>query len=583
MADDDTFLGRARKLREERGTSGPASDPFDAPYRTGRGEGYAQTALDAEVNRVRGATTGSRNQTLNRAAFSLGQLVAGCELDEQDVIDALTLAAYAVGLDDREIGPTVRSGLAGGARHPRTAPAPRSGAGSAAPVSPAADDSPRPVVLDDDFWAARAHLKHIRDAAHARQRSAPAVLGVVLARVAAFASHQLRIPPIVGGDAGLSLIVAVLAPPGVGKSSASQIGSSLLLPPERLDVADQLPIGTGEGLAEVFFGMVEEPDENGKARKVKKQIRANAFFYIDEGQVLGEIGTRRNATLLPTIRSAFSGATLGQMNASEERRRILPAGSYTLGMVVALQVKLAGALLDDADGGTPQRMLWLPAIDSTIPDDALPWPGRLPWHPPTLAAMRLLRQDDWVIGEKTHLQVAETVSREIREADLARARGEAVTAALDAHEGLLRLKVAALLAILDGRLDISEEDWQLATTLKQASDITRGAVEAAVQQEAARREEEQSSRLARRAAHADATVAERRVFECARKIAKRVWTEPDRAWTRRELRGCLSAQLRSEVDEGLDFAAAEGWLAISNEPGQGTSQRSVRCGSKRPS
>ncbi|MEU8220903.1 hypothetical protein AB0C47_34745 [Micromonospora taraxaci] len=440
----------------------------------------------------------------------------------------------------------------------------------------------QPTTLDDDFWGARAHLKHIRDAAHSRQRSAPAVLGVTLARIAAMVDHRLRIPPIVGADAGLSLITAVLAPPGVGKSTASHIGTQLLPAPATLDIADQLPIGTGEGMVEIFFEMVDETDEEtGKPKKVKKQVRHNAFFYVDEGQVLSEIGTRKNATLLPTIRSAFTGATLGQMNASEERRRILPAGSYTVGVVVALQTVLAGALLEDAEGGTPQRMLWFPAIDTTIPDNPPTWPGLLPWQPPTRDAVNALRDDGWLIGEDAHLTVAESIQREIRAADLRRARGEETTELLDAHEGLVKLKLAALLSILDGRLDINEEDWQLAACLKEASNETRNSVVEAVKQDGARREAEQSNRLARRAAQADVAVGERRVIDCSRKVAEKVWREPDR-WTVAELRRSMS-RWRDVLDEGVEHAVLEGWVVEKVESGQGASKRLLRRGEKRPS
>jgi hypothetical protein len=71
-----------------------------------------------------GAANGTRNHTLNEAAFSLGQLVAGGELQEGDVIAELTAAARLAGLGDNEIGATIRSGLSAGARSPETAAGP---------------------------------------------------------------------------------------------------------------------------------------------------------------------------------------------------------------------------------------------------------------------------------------------------------------------------------------------------------------------------------------------------------------------------------------------------------------------------
>ena len=118
---EPTFLQRARL---HRGHQPPAPrEPFD-PARTWRGVGYAQAALDQEVERVRAATEGTRNHTLNRAAFALGQLVAGGELERGMVLTELTAAARAIGLGDAEIGATLASGLASGGLSPRRAPAP---------------------------------------------------------------------------------------------------------------------------------------------------------------------------------------------------------------------------------------------------------------------------------------------------------------------------------------------------------------------------------------------------------------------------------------------------------------------------
>lgn len=87
--------------------------------------GYAETALAREVHAVRTAAEGSRNETLNKAAGNLGQLVAGGALSEDRVRAELTSAASLAGLTDSETAATIRSGLTWGMTQPRTAPAPR--------------------------------------------------------------------------------------------------------------------------------------------------------------------------------------------------------------------------------------------------------------------------------------------------------------------------------------------------------------------------------------------------------------------------------------------------------------------------
>lgn len=86
---------------------------------------YAAAALTGETQRVlsarppTGGMPGVRNDTLNRSAFRLGQLVAAGLLDEHTVRAYLTEAALTVGLPAAEARRTITSGMTAGQRHPR--------------------------------------------------------------------------------------------------------------------------------------------------------------------------------------------------------------------------------------------------------------------------------------------------------------------------------------------------------------------------------------------------------------------------------------------------------------------------------
>jgi hypothetical protein len=84
-----------------------------------QGRAYAMAALRAETERVAAARPGTRNDTLNRAAFCLGQLVAAGLLPPIPVITSLIDAARYAGLPEDEAVRTVRNGMAAGARKPR--------------------------------------------------------------------------------------------------------------------------------------------------------------------------------------------------------------------------------------------------------------------------------------------------------------------------------------------------------------------------------------------------------------------------------------------------------------------------------
>jgi hypothetical protein len=83
---------------------------------------WAEAALREECDSVAKAEKGNRNNTLNRAAFSLGQLVPHL-LDQGRVEAALLAAASTCGLleDDgeRAVNATLKSGLEDGMRKPR--------------------------------------------------------------------------------------------------------------------------------------------------------------------------------------------------------------------------------------------------------------------------------------------------------------------------------------------------------------------------------------------------------------------------------------------------------------------------------
>lgn len=83
---------------------------------------YAEKALDNELSILRRSQEGTRNDTLNKAAFNLGQLVGAGALDEGHVKSHLRASARAIGLEEAEARSTIRSGLENGKQTPRLIP-----------------------------------------------------------------------------------------------------------------------------------------------------------------------------------------------------------------------------------------------------------------------------------------------------------------------------------------------------------------------------------------------------------------------------------------------------------------------------
>lgn len=527
---------------------------------------WGMAALASECRVLTDAAT-DRLLAAYNSGLKIGNIVAADSLDGETARDALMEACRQNGAEEkyglreveRAIDNGMKQGVANGPRGPK-------------PVVLGQFD---PKGLPDEFWAARPYLAHVRQAAYSRGRSGAAVLQAVLARVAASTPYYLRLPPTVGTPASLSYFGCGVAAPGSGKSDSNGIAAELI--PVGSHVADQLPLGSGEGLVEALFEMADDPANPG-GKKVKAQVRHNAFVYVDEGQLIGDFAKRTGTSLMPTLRSIWSGQTTGQQNASLERRRVLPGGTYVYGVYVGLQESNASALLDDRNGGTPQRFGWARATDPMIPA-----PGTRPDWPGALEVKPLFEETLWTAlrpdAQPVQLmELAESIKAEIQAADYVKATGVAPSDGLDGHSGLYRLKVAGLLAILDGRLSITEEDWRLAGMVQKVSDGVRDSLVARSIEEVKRQEFATARRLADRAVMSAEAVERRRIVDCARKVAGKVHAEPER-WTVREMRMAMR-NYREIFDDALEHALTEGWINEATEPGQGTAVRTLRPGVK---
>ncbi|MGW0626056.1 hypothetical protein [Streptomyces sp. NPDC002758] len=416
--------------------------------------------------------------------------------------------------------------------------------------------------LPADFWTARPVFGRIRDFAHARAASADALFYATLARLSGMISHEFQAESGVGDRASLNLYVGIVAGPGGGKSTAAKAARKFLEAPDP-EFRDGLPIGSGEGMAEAFMGTVEE--ETGETRKgrgntetpvtkrVRKQVRHNAYFYIDEGQILHQLEARTGSTLGETLRRAAVGETLGQTNAREETTRYIPGGSYALGLVAGFQYSNAMPVIQDASTGTPQRFLWCWAADPTIPFEA-------PADPGPLAGLKCLVPPFGPVD----VTFPKAVRDALRTERVLRNRGDLELPELDAHHGLIKVKVAALLALLDDRFEVADEDWALAETVWAASCGVRDTLLIRAQREAAaaKEEREEAALRAELRAHQAKTDDSATLDRLA--IRGREFARKGSGRTIGEFRKALMSRDREHAHRAVDLAEARGWLVVED-------------------
>ena len=407
----------------------------------------------------------------------------------------------------------------------------------------------REANLDGDVWDERPVFRLIRRAAHNRMVSPDAVLGCILTRVAALTPPTVRLPDVVGGRGTLDLCVAIIGPSGAGKSAAGHVAGDLLpiLGPDPME----LPLGSGEGLIDAYLGLVKE---DGESKPVKRQVRRSVLFTLDEGRALAEMGGRKGATLMPAICSAAHGNRLGQANASADTFRNLPAGEYRFALIAGFQPEHATALIDDAAAGTPQRFLYVSALDPSIPDEAPAWPAAIDYTPPAHQA--------------GPMGIDPVVAAEIRSRRRSAGRGAVTIPELDAHRDLNRLKVSGLLALLDGRTDITADDWRLSGILLDSSDRVRTTIVDAARNRARHAEDSRTASVLRRDEALEESAQGRAVSKMASAIGNHVHRHQRDGGCRR---GCVSQSTASRdraaapIDAGIDEAERKEWIVVEGD------------------
>lgn len=503
---------------------------------------YYRAALEQEMVTMASTGEGRRNDQLNISAFNLGQLVPH-GLTEDEVIDSLTAAARSTAgtpMTDREIERTIRSGLDSGRQQPRYAENTCYTPVAAGPVDVPPTEPPRIDVRDfeGDFWESRASLKTVYTAALSGMCSPWAVLACCAARALALVDPHIKLPAIIGSKGGsLNWFAMLAAESGGGKSTAMEIAEELI--PHAVKT---LNLGSGEGLIEAFG----ERNDDGTVKDLVSGHRS-ILFSVDEIDSYSAVAGRRGSTVMPILRSAFTGGSLGFAYRKGNRLPVLPAHSYRMTLVCAAQPGRTRAMFADADGGTPQRFMWFPATDPRIAAVRPTFNGALYLPPVT----------DWQYPAT--LRVPSECEGLIVTTRASQARGE--TAALNSHALFAREKFAYALAILDGRSAMDSQDWRLSGVAAAVSDAVRQWV---LDQLAASEAEEarQKGRLqgvAKSAADIEKAVEDGALMaRSIEKVSELLRKAGDDGLTGREVRRKLAARLQPFSEQALAVLQADG-------------------------
>jgi hypothetical protein len=238
-------------------------------------------------------------------------------------------------------------------------------------------------------------------------------------------------------------------------------------------------------------------DGSPKVETVRGQVAHNALFYADEGRQVLAREQRSGTTTFAVLCELWSGSGAGQRNADPAKRRKITAGSYVVGVMMGFQTATIDALFADEAGGAPQRFAYAsaeyaPYADNPDEDLDEEWPGEL--------------DPDITVAPIT-VRLAPGQRREVRRDGREKAGGISQAAPLDGHRMLLRCRIAALVALLHGEQEVSEQTWELARVLTNHSCALRDHLAALGQRKA-----EETRRKRRSEAKADAVEIDERTI-----------------------------------------------------------------------
>ena len=403
-----------------------------------------------------------RNAQLNKLAGSLGRVTS---ITRERLVELLIEACQANGLwqedGERQCMLTINSGLGYAVTQPPRGPTDDYVITPAYTIDPS-EIPPAPTAvspaggwavddIDGEFWESRESLKMVYQTSMAALASPWAVLGIAAARALTMVHPSIVLPPVIGGPGSLNLFVAIAAQSGGGKGAAG--AAAKILVPEQIV---QRNAGSGEGFVNAYVRPRDKDDP------FDSGLYEGVMFNVDEVDTLAALSQRSASTTMSILRSGFSGETLGFSYATPGKNRHIEAHTYRMTLVVSVQPEKAGGLLKDSGGGTPQRFIWFPATDMRGSIDRPEPTG--PLMLPSFDDMRYSREIK-IPDAARDLIISERVKNLHGQMD-----------ALDGHSLFVREKFAYALAILDGRVEMTLEDWDLSGIAMQVSDRVRQSV-----------------------------------------------------------------------------------------------------------
>lgn len=307
------------------------------------------------------------------------------------------------------------------------------------------------AIPNGEFWYSRPELRSIYENSRRTMIAPWSALGLAICRSLVSIPHWVNYQSFMG-TAPLNIGLVNIGDSGGGKSRLGGLVDMALpftgtFPPD----FTQFEVGSGEAIADVYAHPAEKDDAVYKKGDLIWHNSSHArLFSFDEVGRMFKMGNRDSgSTIFEYVKQGLSGGPLGRHLAKGAGTMLNP-GDYRFAFVTNAQPSRSGVLLnqDEIEGGFPGRLLWFETRDPRAVverDDSPMVPHEIPSiHWGAVNVVRALPQMD-----EAHRRDRELYHTDQRDP-------------IDGHLNLLRAKVAIALMRLNDRMELSDEDWDLA-------------------------------------------------------------------------------------------------------------------------
>lgn len=422
---------------------------------------------------------------------------------------------------------------------------------------PASRDGRPPMdcYLNDEFWDSRPILQQIRWAAWQRMVCPEALLSATFATLVGHVMPNITVHGGIADPASINSMFLLIGDPGSGKSAILGAARTLYNFDGAVTPYAFVP-SSGQGVV-AAFGQWVKP--RGAMIGTFQRTRFTATAVVDESDTIRQLRTLQGSTLSSTLRSAAMGGMVGSHNANIETRTQLEPNTYSLSTIICAQPLLMDWLLtrEELEGGLPQRFLWTPTDLQYTAEGSIPTVDQivipLPFEATPGEPIGEAMGDGPIIQGPRPRHVMYAPAR-VMEA-MKQAREDRMLYAVrdsrrnNAHIMLTTLKVSGYLALMDGRNGITDEDWDLASAVTNASTAMMEWVNSNLEAEAARSHRNKAIAAGRNAQVQDEARHAALVERTAGRIKGLLETGPK---TKSQISQKLSAPQRELFDEALD-------------------------------